>query len=255
MDNREYLHNESRWGYSLMNNDAEDKDSPFLLSCPVLNTDTLAKLGARLEASDLQLLRSVGNAQKFRKKFALAYTNERIEHLMFLDTGLIRAVCTGKDGTEKAFFYASGGCFVAEAAFFHQQPILYDIQFLVDSEVLFIDRIHLRHILGRPQLMNFLMTATSLGGRILAMQLEDAAFRTTEGKICRLLACLGSKEQMHYKVSFTHQEIADLTGVHRVNVTNTLNTLKKEGIISMATRSSITIINRDKLRERLSKEI
>jgi cAMP-binding proteins - catabolite gene activator and regulatory subunit of cAMP-dependent protein kinases len=239
---------------SNMDFDIGEKHKYLNLSCPILNTSTLALLGAKLEADDLHLLKSLANAKKFVKNSSLGYTNERIENLLFLHTGVARMAHTGKDGMVKIFSYIAAGCFLGEAAFFHKQPVLYDIQFVENSEVLFIDRSHLPHILERPRLMLFLTTAISLASRILAMQIEDASFRSTEGKICRALACLSGNEKTQYKLTFTHQELADLTGVHRVNVTNTLNMLKKAGIISCAARGNIMIIDREKLLQRIYKE-
>ena len=227
-----------------------EKHKALLLSCPVINRITLAHLGVELANDDLLLMKSLSTAKKYPKKTVLAYANEKIDRLMFLQSGLVRIVDIGMDGTEKTFQYIAGGCFLAEAAFFHQQPILYDIQCLEESEVLYIDRCHLPRILERPRLTLFLITSTSLSSRILAMQIEDAAFRTSEEKICRMLLCLSGDDYKQNKLSFTHQELADLTGVHRVNVTNTLNNLKKEGIISMGARGVIEVIDFDKLQRR-----
>lgn len=234
--------------------DTNEKQNALLLSCPLINTATLAKLGVALNPADLLFLQSLAIIRKFAKNTILAYTNERIKSLLFLYHGIVRFVDTSECGLIKTLVYVAEGCFLGEAAFFHQQPVLYDLHFLEDSEVFFIDSVHLPLIVERPRLMLFLMTSTSLASRILAMQIEDAAFRTAEEKICRMLSCLNGNEKAQYKLSFTHQEIADFTGVHRVNVTNTLNLLKKEGVITTATRGNIAIINRDKLLQRLRKK-
>ncbi len=226
----------------------EDENKTLLLSCPVINKEVLAQLGALLEQEDLALLKSLGAAKKFAQNAVLAYSGERIEQLLFLPKGLARFVGTCKDGTERTFGYYTAGCFLAEPAFFHRQPVLYDIRFLENSEVLFIERHHLPRILERPNMMLFLMTSTALMSRILAMQIENAAFRTTTEKVCRTLLCLSGKEHTQYKSRFTHQEIADLAGVHRVTVTNTLAMLKNAGVISSQPRGSITVIDIEKLR-------
>ncbi len=87
------------------------------------------------------------------------------------------------------------------------------------------------------------------------MQIEDAAFRTTKEKVCRVLLCLSGTEYVQYKTHFTHQEIADLVGVHRVTVTNTLQALKKEKIIHIANRGEITVVDREKLRSKIQGKI
>jgi len=91
----------------------------------------------------------------------------------------------------------------------------------------------------------------SLGSRVMAYQLEDATFRTTKQTICRILYCLSDVEHTNYKPHFTHQEIADLAGVHRVTVTNTLAALKNEGIVKFQSRGQIEVSNRNKLYEEI----
>lgn len=229
----------------------DKSDLPMMLSCPVINVENLSKLGASLSHDDIAMIKTVGILKKFGKKSSLVYSGESIDSMVFLDKGLAKFVVTGTDGTEKTYSYFTPGCFIGDAAFFHRQPILFDLRFIEPSEVYMIDRAKMNKLLERPSVVYFLLTAISLVSRTLAMQLEDAAFRTTDEKVCRTLLCLSGNEHLRYKASFTHQELADLMGVHRVTVTNALASLKKEGIISMQGRGSITVLDREKLRNRI----
>lgn len=228
----------------------ENEDRPLLLSCPVINKTVLSELGAVLVPEDRAFLQSVGIKKTFVKHSNFASYGECIESLIFLHKGLTRCVGTGNDGNEKTYIYVSEGCFIAEAGFFHRQPILFQMNFMKDSEVLLIGRQYLPEILARPNLMLFIMTTTSLVSRILAMQIEDAAFRTTEEKVCRTIFCLSGEEYIQYIPHFTHQDIADLAGVHRVTVTNILAVLKKKGIICMSPRGNIRVMDRERLRSK-----
>ena len=233
----------------------EDKDRALLLSCPVISKEVLAQLEAVMDQEDMLFLQSVGIAKKFSKNYVLVDHGECIDSLIFLRKGLARCVETGTEGTEKTYLYITEGCFIADAGFFHRQPVLFQIRFMEDSEVLIIGRRHLQDVLIRPKLMLFITIALSLTSRNLAMQIEDAAFRTTEEKVCRTLFCLSGEECIRYKPHFTHQEIADLAGVHRVTVTNTLADLKRQGIIGISPRGNFQVADREKLKRKIFKII
>ena len=225
-----------------------DQDKPLLLSCPVINADNLAQMGAALSAEDVTFLKSLGKMKKFAKDSVFVYSGETIDQLVYLEAGLVRMVAVGEDGSEKTYSYFTPGCFIGEAAFFHRQPVLFDLRFLERSTIYLVDGQHLAQILQRPSIVRYLLVSIALVSRTLAMQIGDAAFRTTEEKVCRTLFCLSGEEYTRYKPFFTHQEIADLAGVHRVTVTNTLAELKKEGIVSIPLRGHIHVLNREKLR-------
>ena len=83
------------------------------------------------------------------------------------------------------------------------------------------------------------------------MRIEESSFRSKEEKVYRILLCLGGTEYVKYKPHFTHQELADMAGVHRVTVTNTLQTLKKEGIVEVAERGRIQVKDWKKLKDKI----
>lgn len=233
----------------------QDQNKPFLLSSPVINTNILAQLGAALTSDDVTLLRSLGKVKKFPKNAVFVHIGDTVDQLVYLEKGLVRMVATGEDGTERTYSYNTPGTFLGDAAFFHRQPVLYDLRFEEASEILLIDRKDLPRLLERQSFVQFWLTSISLVSRTLAMQIEDAAFRTTKEKVCRVLLCLSGTEYVQYKTHFTHQEIADLVGVHRVTVTNTLQALKKEKIIHIANRGEITVVDREKLRSKIQGKI
>lgn len=229
-----------------------DQDKELLLSCPVINTDILAQLGAVLHPADVVYLKSLGAIKKFPKNATLVHSGEKMDQLVYLIKGLVRSATTGEDGTERTYGYFTPGCFIGDAAFFHRQPVLYDMRFMEQSEAVMIDRHQLPHIIRNPSIVQFMLVSVSLVSRTLAMRIEESSFRSKEEKVYRILLCLSGTEYIKYKPHFTHQEIADMAGVHRVTVTNTLQVLKKEGIIEVAERGRIRVTDLAKLYKKIN---
>ena len=85
--------------------------------------------------------------------------------------------------------------------------------------------------------------------RILGWQVNDLAFCSTRVKVCRLLCCyaLAMPEGNQFKVTLTHQNLAFMTGVHRVTITNILTQLRNEGLIEIGRNGHIVIKNWDEV--------
>lgn len=81
----------------------------------------------------------------------------------------------------------------------------------------------------------------------LTNQLKKAYFYNRHEKITAFLL-----EQNKKAISYTHEEIASLTGLNRVTVTKILNDFEQQGWINISYRK-ITIINYDALNNYLNK--
>jgi CRP-like cAMP-binding protein len=86
----------------------------------------------------------------------------------------------------------------------------------------------------------------TLSQRLLAVEehFADAMFRPVQERLATLLLRLAQSDTPHPAVvhGFSHQDFADLLGVHRETVTLTLNMLRGHGLIAME-RKHIRILN------------
>ncbi|HWQ62032.1 MAG TPA: Crp/Fnr family transcriptional regulator [Negativicutes bacterium] len=228
-----------------------EKDKPLLMTSPVITPSLLGETGVALTADDVAFLKMLGIVRHCPKDSVIARQGDYIDKLMFILKGLARITCMGADGAERTFLYFSAGCFVGAEGFLHHQPIIFDLRVIEDADILFIDAHAFPGFLPRRNLCLYLLKSIALVSRVLAHQIEDAAFRTTEQAICRILYCLSDDAQLTYKPHFTHQEIADLVGVHRVTVTHILGLLKKEGLVHIQPRGRIIVASRDKLHDKI----
>lgn len=228
-----------------------EKDKPLLLTSPVITPSLLGETGTALTAADIAYLKKCGVVRHYAKDALIARQGGYIDNLHFLLRGLARVVGLGSDGAERTFLYHSAGCFIGIEGFFHRQPVIFDLRILEDADILVIDRAAFGDLLTQSNICLYLLKSIALASRVLAHQIEDAAFRTTEQAVCRILYCLSDDAQLTYKPHFTHQEVADLVGAHRVTVTHILGQLKKEGIVRDQPRGHIALADRDKLHEKI----
>ncbi len=227
------------------------KDKPLLLTSPVITPNLLGETGTALTTADIAYLKERGAVRRYAKDAVLARPGEYIDNLMYLLKGLARSAGQGADGGEKTFLYFGAGCFIGIEAFFHRQPVIFELRVLDDADILVLDRAAFPALLTQSNISLYMLKSIALASRVLAHQIEDAAFRTTEQAICRILYCLSDDSHLASKPHFTHQEIADFVGAHRVTVTHILGQLKKDGIVRDQPRGHIAVADRDKLHEKI----
>lgn len=224
-----------------------EEEKAMLLSIPLINPGLMENVGVALTSSDLSFLSSLGCIRQYPKDTVLLEHSSQIDKLMFLLSGSACYAATGVDGSKRTYVHISAGCFLGEEPFFHRKPIVFQLKLLTDSEVLFIEPCHISELLANERICLFIIHLLAFKARMFALQVEDAAFRTPLQIVCKVLYCLSDETYSTTKIHFTHQEIADLTGLHRVTVSSTLVTLKKQGIIQTNSKGTIIKLNREQL--------
>lgn len=225
----------------------QEEERTMLLSIPLINPSLMENVGVTLTTSDISFLTSLGSIRKYPKDTVLLDQGSQIDKLMFLLSGSARYVATGVDGSKRTYVQISAGCFLGEEPFFHRKPIVFQLKLIEDSDVLFIDANRIRELLANERICLFIIHLLAFKARMFALQVEDSAFRTPLQIVCKVLYCLSDEAYSTTKIHFTHREIAELTGLHRVTVSSMLATLKKQGIIHTDTKGTIVKLNREQL--------
>lgn len=90
----------------------------------------------------------------------------------------------------------------------------------------------------------------ALGKRLtqLEARLEEIAFKSIPARLASLLLKLNEEQGGRQTVNgYTHQDLSEMLGTYRETVTQTLNDLKADGLISIA-RKQIVLLNMPRLR-------
>ncbi|WP_258358559.1 Crp/Fnr family transcriptional regulator [Moorella sulfitireducens] len=224
----------------------------FLTTSPWINADFLKSNNISYE-EELVFIKKIGTFCHYKKDRIIIGIGTRVDRFFYLQDGIVKYTLLSRGGSEKPVLYVSPGCFFGDEAFFHGQPVIFNALAMEDVKAISIHKHHLNELFSRPGLVYMLLKSVSLKSRMLANQIEDLAFRNTTEKLCRLLYCLlldpSSKQKINTCIKFTHHELANLAGVHRVTVTNAISHLKEEGIIHTLPDGTIVVDNWDKLRK------
>ncbi|GJM43065.1 MAG: cyclic nucleotide-binding protein [Ardenticatenaceae bacterium] len=90
----------------------------------------------------------------------------------------------------------------------------------------------------------------ALGQRLtqLEARLEDIAFKSIPARLASLLLKLNEEQGGQQVVNgYTHQDLSEMLGTYRETVTQTLNDLKAEGLITIA-RKQVVLLNMPRIR-------
>ncbi len=187
-----------------------------------------------LQAEDIECLVRTGKRHEYKKNEVIISMGTCISDFYFIESGLIKCVATNQRGSEKIVSYSDR--FLNLEQFFHGKPSAYNSIAILPSVVYTIPReIFLQNFLCKETIRNSLLLALSHKCRLLGWQITDLSLLSPLEKICRLLCCYHYPVNEFRKLKLTHQEISEITGLHRVTVTKTLNVIEKMGFIERNT--------------------
>lgn len=110
-----------------------------------------------------------------------------------------------------------------------------------------------RLLLAKPQVGLRMLEEVSERMRHAQERLGDTAFKGIPARVASLLLSL-SRSGAEPITGTRHQDIADMMGVYRETVSNTLGALRDEGIIEIS-RKEISILDVAQLREKAEEEV
>ncbi len=200
---------------------------------------------------EMDLIKKCGYKRRYPKGSVILRTNDKVNDLMVINKGLVRYYILSIDGEEKTVAYSDH--FLALEAIFHEQPILYNTIAMEDVEIYFVIRQNIDKIISVKSLNNKILKALSMKTRVLGWQVHDLSFYDIDKKICRMLCCyFAYKEYQNNAMisKLTHKEIANMTNLHRVTVTNAITRLKRDEVIDIDDEGHVHINNWNKLVEK-----
>lgn len=202
---------------------------------------------------ELERLLKFGRLGKYRSGQPVYIQGERSRHFYFLLKGRVKISIFREDGSEKILAIQEGNTFFGESAAVDDQPYFATATVLEASEIYSIHRDHLLQMLREtPSIAFLLMCALIRKMRLLAFQVEDLSFLDAQKRVVHILLKLVHElgvekgEGLHIQKRITHDDLARLTGLSRVTVTNVLNYLEKLSILEKR-RCSLTILDHERL--------
>ncbi len=199
-----------------------------------LNDDELGEL------ADLSIERS------FMPNEFIFWDGDAPEWFYIIAEGKVKVLKHSSLGREFVIAFFGPGEMFGEVAVFENKPYPASAQAVAETKVAGIRKgDFLSFLTNRPQVA--LRIINVLGGRLRDAQgrLRDLAGERVEQRLASVLLMLSAK--LGPTLSFTRQEIADMTGTTTETAIRVMSHLKDRGIIR-SVRGKVTILDEEKLR-------
>lgn len=222
---------------------------------------TLASPWISSSNPDWEPILPYGNIKRYKKNDIIIDMGEKANQLLFLNKGQVKMIALTKSGTEKIIWYINAPNIFGEVPFFHSQPCRFVIMASGNSEVYCFDRDFVEDkLVEYPDIMKYMFRLFAQKVRVLSSQIEDLTFNSPLARVAKLLFFLALQNGEHMvndnyliNIRLTHQELANITGLHRVTATNALGKLCDSKIIEKS-RDTILIKDLDALKQIIEQE-
>lgn len=178
------------------------------------------------------------------------------EYFYYLSKGKVRVSISSRDGSEKTLAIHEPGSLIGETSAYDGQPSFSSAVAVTETLVYAFSPSQITSVVREsPEIAHQLIQSLGAKMRVLAAQVSSLTFMDARGRIAYML--LQATEAVPMRpglIRLTHQDVANLTGVSRVTVTNLLNDLQGEGIIGKS-RSCIWVKDAARLRRCLNNNV
>lgn len=179
----------------------------------------------------------LGKPGTWPKKTLVYDLEDPAKEIVLILEGLLTIVALGSNGGQRTIGILGPGAFLGEAAFFCEFAYRHRIRCVEPCRgIVFSREAVLEIIQNNNALMLYLFRNLAMKSYMMSTQLECTTFMSCEQKIAHFLYHIAVE---HQKKSWIYEiiskrsltTISELLGLHRVTVTNIINSFKKQGIL------------------------
>ncbi len=195
----------------------------------------------------------LGRRVEWTRKTVVHRPEDDVKCVFLIRSGMVKVAAASADGLQRTLFLMGPGSILGEAALFAGKPYMHYITAMEQSVAYeFSKRVLIEDIITHhPKLSEALLTNLATKSYVMSSQVEDSVFLTVPQRVARFLygLCL-ARSSLHLPLS--HGMIADLLGIHRVTVSNTIGLMKRIGLLEDTTHG-VTVADINALAAFLSK--
>lgn len=203
-------------------------------------------LNAIMENSVIEGLEHCVVRRTFRAGEVLLLCGDTLEHLYYLAKGRVRTENNHVTGGDRTFSYVNAGYFICEAVFFAHSSSVGSVMAETDCEVWsFSERyVYDRLFKEHPEIALHIIQSLSMKMIGIYQHVNGLTVHQPPKALAQLLLPWideqgGRQSDGHIllKAHITHQQLADLLGLHRVTVTKLLSAWRAQGILVKDTKA------------------
>ena len=202
------------------------------------------------------------SAKVYTKGHVFYEQNEVAENVFVVDKGRVALGILNNDGSSRTIITLDEGCIFGNLSLFDDRANSCRAFVVSDTISVFVlpKSLVLERIENDSTLMHNMLLESNRTNRILIKQLELMHCRNAESIVCFFIVHLVNQYSEIYNfqdgcykcitMRFTHQDIADVTGLSRVSVSNILSSLIKERILEKRDKKYV-ILNQEALEQKI----
>lgn len=190
------------------------------------------------DSADWRVLEPYAKLEFYKKNIVLYNSNEFSNYVYVVKTGRVELYIVNSEGYKKVIGICDKGSMCGELSLFDNRPNFCIARVCSDAQLYKIpNSVFLEAVYSNSLLLKTIMRSLVSKIRVLYTQIEYLAFRPSTAKVALMLMSMckdyGIKINGEYKlnITFTHNDIANMTGLSRVSVSNTLLDFTSMGII------------------------
>jgi len=188
----------------------------------------------------------LGVLREYRKNEIIIQTGQTLEALGFLKTGIVKTVASEAGGHEKIIWFMEAGCVLGETPLLNEKPCAYYFQAVENCQIYWFNKAVLYGVilLKYPEITKSLLSIMARKIHVLSTQTEEQAFLKPLVRVAKVIYLFcGNKNETGWKeypsLPVSQEDIANLLGLHRVTVNQSLQTLRTNGVLENNTHRII----------------
>ncbi|MTJ81390.1 MAG: Crp/Fnr family transcriptional regulator [Telmatospirillum sp.] len=174
----------------------------------------------------------LGRKVVWKNKSVVQAPDDEVNSIYLIRQGVIKVAAASSEGLQRTLWLMGPGSILGEASLFSNRRNSHHISAMEECVAYeFSKQVVVGEILVRyPDLAEALLTNLANKSYIMSTQVEESAFLSVPQRLGRFLygLCL-ARNSRHLPLS--HAVIAELLGLHRVTVSNTVSALKRTGLL------------------------
>lgn len=182
----------------------------------------------------------LGRKVTWKNKHVIQSPEDDVPSIFLVRSGMIKVAAASREGLQRTLWLMGPGSVLGEAAMFGHKPYMHHITAMENcvayefSRHVVVGQILVHH----PDLSEALLANLAAKCYIMSSQVEESTFLSVPQRLGRFLygLCL-ARNSRHLPLS--HAMIADLLGIHRVTVSNTVSALKRAGLLDEHTHDIV----------------
>ncbi len=197
-----------------------------------------------LSEEEIKKIEDYSYKKEFKKDEMIYREGEKGHEIYLILSGLFKIFTTSRKGRDKTLEILGEGDFFGEMALFDEAKRLTSVQAVTVGVLRIISRDKYKKLISEfPEIALKTIGALSLRLQEANQEIKNLTFQTTDSRLKQTLKHLGNKfgekkdKTIQIKQKFTHQELADMVGTTRANVTKLLNNMQEEDLIDIKDRT------------------